>query len=151
MPLQDGVSRSLMGDLMQRIPFVVLTAMLLAAFGATASADDTADLIAQDKAWGAAGTKGDADAVAKLLADNVVSVSESGVRGKQAELADTKPAPAGTQYEPTDFKVMFLNPDTAVMTHSTKGDEAHHSLHVWSRKGGQWQVVATSSTPVKSE
>ena len=136
---------------MQRISFVVLTCALLAAFGATASADDTADLIAQDKAWGAAGTKGDADAVAKFLADTVVSVSESGVRGKQGELADTKPAPAGTRYEPTDFKVTFLNADTAVMTHGTKGQDAHHSLHVWSRKGGQWQVVATSSTPVKSQ
>ncbi len=136
---------------MQRISFVVLTGALLTAFGATASADDTADLIAQDKAWGAAGTKGDIDAVAKHLADNLVSVSESGVRGKQDDLADTKPAPAGTQYEPTDYKVMFLNADTAVMTHGTKGEDAHHSLHVWSRKGGQWQVVATSSTPAKSK
>jgi len=136
---------------MQRISLVVLTGTLLAAFGAIASADDTADLIAQDKAWGAAGTKGDADAVAKFLADNLVSVSENGVRDKQGDLADTEPAPAGTQYEPTDYKVMFLNADTAVMTHGTKGEDAHHSLHVWSRKGGKWQVVATSSTPVKSK
>jgi len=136
---------------MQRITLVVLTGTLLAAFGAIASADDTADLIAQDKAWGAAGTKGDADAVAKFLADNLVSVSENGVRDKQGDLADTEPAPAGTQYEPTDYKVMFLNADTAVMTHGTKGEDAHHSLHVWSRKGGKWQVVATSSTPVKSK
>jgi hypothetical protein len=136
---------------MQRIPFVVLTGTLLAAVGTIASADDTADLIAQDKAWGAAGTKGDTAAVAKLLADNVVSVSESGVRDKQGELADTEPSPAGTQYEPTDYKVTFLNADTAVMTHGTKGEEAHYSLHVWSRKGGQWQVVATSSTPVKNK
>jgi len=136
---------------MQRIQFVVLTGTLLAAFSASVSADDTADLIAQDKAWGAAGTKGDTDAVAKLLADDLVSVTESGVRGKQGELADNEPAPAGTQYEPTDYKVTFLNADTAVMTHGTKGEDAHHSLHVWSRKGGKWQVVATSSTPVKSQ
>ena len=136
---------------MQRNSIVVLTCALLAAFSASASADDTADLIAQDKAWGAAGTKGDTDAVAKLLADDLVSVNEGGVRGKQAELADTQPAPAGAQYEPTDYKVTFLNADTAVMTHGTKGEDAHHSLHVWSRKGGQWQVVATSSTPVKSQ
>ena len=70
LPLQLTVSTQSPGDLMQRISFVVLTGALLAAFGATASADDTADLIAQDKAWGAAGTKGDADAVAKFLADN---------------------------------------------------------------------------------
>lgn len=136
---------------MQRISLLILTGTLLAAFSATVSADDTADLIAQDKAWGDAGTKGDKAAVAKLLADSLVSVDERGVRNKQAELAVTEPAPAGSQYEPTDYKVTFLNADTAVMTHGTKGEDAHHSLHVWSRKGGKWQVVATSSTPVKGK
>ena len=87
---------------------------------------------------------------AKLLADKVVSVTENGVRGKQGELADNEPAPAGTRYEPTDYKVTFINPDTAIMTHGTKGAEAHYSLHVWSRKGGAWQVVATSTTPAAS-
>jgi Domain of unknown function (DUF4440) len=142
---------AVLGDFMQRIPFLILTGTLLGAFGATATADDTADLIAQDKAWGAAGTKGETDALAKILADNVVSVDENGVRDKRGELANTEPAPAGTQYEPTDYKVTFLNADTAVMTHGTKGEDPHNSLHVWSRKGGQWQVVATSSTPVKSK
>jgi hypothetical protein len=37
------------------------------------------------------------------------------------------------------------------MTHGTNGEDAHHSLHVWSRKDGQWKVVATSSTPAKKE
>jgi hypothetical protein len=135
---------------MQRTSLLLL-GTLLVAFCATAIADDTADLIAQDKAWGEAGTKGDKDAVAKFLADTVVSVDGSGVRNKQAELAITEAAPAGTQYEPTDYKVTFLNADTAVMTHSTKGPDAHHSLHVWSRKGSKWQVVATSSTPIKGK
>ena len=139
------------GDLMQRITSLVLTGTLLAAFCTTAIADDTADLIAQDKAWGAAGTKGDKDAVAKFLADDLVSVDGAGVRNKQAEIGNTEPAPAGSQYEPTDYKVTFLNPDTAVMTHGTKGEDAHQSLHVWSRKSGKWQVVATSSTPVKEK
>jgi len=86
----------------------------------------------------------------KLLADKVVSIDENGVVGKQGVLAATKPAPAVTRYEPTDFKVTFINPDTAIMTHGTKGADAHYSLHVWSRKGGTWQVIATSTTPAKS-
>ena len=72
------------------------------------------------------------------------------MRGKQGELADSQPAAAGTIYEPTDYKVTFINPDTAVMTHGTKGADAHYSLHVWSRKGGAWQIVATSTTPAAS-
>jgi hypothetical protein len=136
---------------MQPVSTMALVGVLLATLGATASADDKADLIAQDMAWGAAGTKGDTVAVAKLLADNLVSVTEQGVIDKKGELAASEPAPTGTVYEPTDYKVMFLDKDTAIMTHGTKGKDAHYSLHVWSRKSGQWKVVATSTTPVDAK
>jgi hypothetical protein len=111
------------------------------------AADDTNALIALDKQWGETGVKGDMTVAAKLLADKVVSVTEKGVRGKQGELADNEPAPAGTRYEPTDYKVTFIDSNTAIMTHGTKGAEAHYSLHVWSHKGDTWQIVATSTTP----
>jgi hypothetical protein len=124
------------------------TLVVFLAVGA-AHADSTADLIELDRQWGASGTKGDVDAVGKLLADGLVSVDAEGVRDKKGELALVKPEPAGTTYEPTDYKVTFLGEDMAIMTHGTKGKDAHHSLHVWSRKGGKWQVVATSSTPAK--
>jgi hypothetical protein len=131
---------------------LITGATLLVIFMATAyAADDKDALIALDKQWGESGVKGDTTVASKLLADKVISVTETGVRGKEGELADMKPEPAGTRYEPTDYKVIFLNADTAIMTHGTKGADAHYSLHVWSRKGGTWQVVATSTTPVKSE
>jgi hypothetical protein len=129
----------------------MVVAAFLAVAGSSAGADDSAALIELDKKWGEAGVKGDSSVAEKILADNLVSVTENGVRGRQAELADNEPAPAGSRYEPTDYKVVFLDADTAIMTHGTKGEEAHHSLHVWSRKGGSWKVVATSTTPVASE
>ena len=135
---------------MQRTSFIVLTVTILALFGGTASADTTADLIALDMQWGAAGMKGDTVAVGKLLADTLVSVDETGVKDKKGELADTA-APAGTKYEPSDFKVTLLDANTAIMTHVTKGYQAHYSLHVWSRKSGQWKVAATSTTPPKGK
>jgi hypothetical protein len=129
----------------------VSVATFLVMFAATAyAADDTQALIALDKQWGESIVKGDATVSAKLLADKVVSVDENGVIEKQAILADIKPAPAGTRYEPTGYKVTFMDPDTAIMTHGTKGTGAHYSLHVWSRKGGTWQIVATSMTNAKS-
>ena len=136
---------------MKHVTATILVGTLLAGLGTMARADDTADLIAQDKAWAAAGTKGDRDAIAKFLADNLVSVDQTGVRDKKEDLAVSTPAPAGAKYEPTDYKVMFLDTVTAVMTHGTKGPDAHYSLHVWSKKSGQWQVVATSSTPIASK
>jgi|SRR6185437_2031127 len=129
------------------VSIATVTVMFAAAAHA---ADDTDALIALDKQWGESVDKGDTSVTAKLLADKVVSVSETGIVGKQAELADIKPAPAGTHYEPTDYKVTFINPDTAIMTHSTKGADSHYSLHVWSRKGGKWQIIATSLTPAKA-
>ena len=130
---------------------LVAAATCLVVFAATAkAADDTEALIALDKQWGESTLNGDKTASEKLLADKVVSVDENGMMGKQAMLAGIKPAPAGTRYEPTSYKVTFLNPDTAIMTHGTKGADAHYSLHVWSRKGGAWQIVATSMANAKS-
>ena len=130
---------------------LVTVATFLVMFAATArAADDTEALIALDKQWGESGVKADTTVAGKLLAEKVVSVTGSGVRGKQGELAAMKPEPAGTHYEPTDYKVIFINPDTAIMTHGTKGADAHYSLHVWSRKGDTWEIVATSMANAKS-
>lgn len=129
----------------------VLVGMLLAMFAADAAADDKEALIALDKQWGESVGKGDKVAAAKFIADNSVSVDDKGMKNKQEQIADIQPAPAGEKYEAVDYKVTFLNPDTAIMTHSTKGADAHYSLHVWSRKGGTWQVVATSTTPAARE
>lgn len=136
---------------MRRLALVLAVAACAAPLLAgTARADSTTDLIELDRQWGAAGTRGDVDAVAKLLADDLVSVDAERVGGKKEELAMVKAEPAGTRYEPTDYKVSFLGEDVAIMTHGTKGEDAHHSLHVWRRMNGQWKVVATSSTPVKA-
>lgn len=130
---------------------LVAIATCLVMFTAAAyAADDTEALIALDKQWGESTMKGDKTVSEKLLADKVVSVDENGVMGKQAMLAGIKPAPAGARYEPTDYKVTFMNSDTALMTHGTKGTDAHYSLHLWSRKGGTWQIVATSMANAKS-
>jgi Domain of unknown function (DUF4440) len=129
----------------------VLVGTLLIMFAANARADDKDALIALDKQWGEAVGKGDKTAAAKFIADNSVSVDDKGMKNKQQQIADIQPAPAGEKYEAGDYKVTFINPDTAIMTHSTKGTGAHYSLHVWSRKGGAWQVIATSTTPAARE
>lgn len=117
---------------------------------AVAGSDD--ELIALDKKWGEAGMAGDTDTVATLLADDLVYVSENGVGGKAEELADNEPAPEGTTYQPSDYTVMWLDDNTAIMTHSgTSEDGNYSSLHVWSNKSGSWQVIATAGVPRASE
>src|SRR4030095_2726308 len=144
-----GVAASNGETHMQRTFIVVGT--LLVMFTASAIADDKETLISLDKQWGEAVGKGDKAAAAKFIAENSVSVDDKGMKNKQQQIDDIQPSPAGGKYEAVDYKVTFINPDTAIMTHSTKGAEAHHSLHVWSRKGGTWQVIATSTTPAARE
>lgn len=134
---------------MQRAFVVVGTLLIM--FAANAGADDKEALIALDKQWGEAVGKGDKTAAAKFIADNSVSVDDKGMKNKQQQIDDIKPVPGGEKYVAVDYKVTFINPDTAIMTHSTKGADAHYSLHVWSRKGGTWQVIATSTTPAARE
>jgi hypothetical protein len=128
---------------------LIASAAILTLFATTAGAGDKEDLIALDKQWAETVMKGDKSAAEKILADQIISETEQGVGGRKEELASYQAAPTGTRYEATDYKVTFLNPDTAIMTHGTKGPDAHYSMHVWSRKGGKWQVVATSTTPMK--
>lgn len=134
---------------MQRAFVVVGTLLIM--FAANAGADDKEALIALDKQWGEAVGKGDKTAAAKFIADNSVSVDDKGMKNKQQQIDDIKPVPGGEKYVAVDYKVTFINPDTAIMTHSTKGADAHYSLHVWSRKSGTWQVIATSTTPAARE
>ena len=136
---------------MRRFVSLTVAVLLVLVGAAAASADDSAALIEIDKKWGQAGINGDTETVAKILSDELISVFEGGVRGKKGELAAYAPAPAGTKYEPADYKVTFVDGDTAIMTHSTKGEGAHYSLHVWSRKSGSWLVIATSTTPVAGD
>jgi hypothetical protein len=128
-----------------------LSGLLLAAMASGAVAGPKEELIELDMQWGTTGMTGDVSFAATLLSDDLISVSEDGIGGKQDQLANNEPAPAGSVYEVTDFKVVFLDDNTAVMSHSVAGDQAHYSMHVWSKKSGKWQVVATSSTPAHSE
>jgi hypothetical protein len=88
----------------------VMVGMLLIMFATYARADDKEALIALDKQWGEAVGKGDKTAAAKFIADNSVSVDDKGMKNKQQQIADIKPAPAGEKYEAIDYKVTFLNP-----------------------------------------
>lgn len=128
-----------------------LLAVTLCLLGANALAGDEDALIELDKKWGNATLTGDMDTVAALLSDDLVAISPDGVGGKTEEMANQDEFEEGAVYTPTDFEVTFLDEHTAVMTHSTTGENAHHSLHVWSDKGGSWQVIATANTPAAGE
>ena len=120
------------------------------------------DLIALDKQWGEAGGKGATATLNKILSDNYLGIGEKGeALGKQEQVAATTATSANVQnasYTADEYKFETLSPDVIVMTHraTTKGmqggkelTESHRSLHVFQKRGGQWQVVASTQVPIK--
>ncbi len=119
-------------------------------------------LIALDKQWGEAGSKGDTASLNKILSDNYVGIGQKGdALGKQEQVAATTATSANVQnasYTADEYKFEALTPDVIVMTHraTTKGmqdgkevTESHRSLHVFQKQKGQWQVVANAQLPIK--
>jgi hypothetical protein len=119
-------------------------------------------LIALDKQWGEAGSKGDTASLNKILGDSYLGIGPKGeALGKQEQVAATTATSSNVQnasYTADEYKFETLTPDVIVMTHraTTKGmqdgkeiTESHRSLHVFQNRGGQWRVVANAQLPIK--
>jgi hypothetical protein len=130
--------------------------------GASPSPSVQEALIALDKQWGEAGGKGDTATLNKILSDNYLGIGQKGeILGKQEQVAATTATSANVQnasYTADEYKFETLSPDVIVMTHraTIKGmqggkelTESHRSLHVFQKRGGQWQVVASTQLPIK--
>jgi hypothetical protein len=142
------------------IPLLVATIAL--GQGGSSPASVQQDLIALDKQWGEAGGKGDTATLNKILSENFLGIGQKGeALGKQEQVAATTATSANVQnasYTADEYKFETLTPDVIVMTHraTIKGmqdgkevTESHRSLHVFQKRGGQWQVVANAQLPVK--
>lgn len=118
--------------------------LLLATF-AVAMTDTEQDLIKLDREWGVANLKADRATLEKIYASDVIGVFPQGIGSKPQMMEGLEPA-ADTNYKTSDYKVMMLGSDTAIMAHNAgSGETAHRSLHVWAKRNGTWQVVATAS------
>jgi hypothetical protein len=118
------------------------------------------ELISLDKEWGEAGLRGDTAVIERILADDFIGNSPTGVATKAQNIAEAKtnaPNITNATYVADEYTVRFLDPNTAVMTHHAvekglnKGKEyndQHRSIHVWVKRDGRWQVVASQATPI---
>ena len=154
-----------MKNLSTEVAFVAVSLLL----ATTASGQGTTTpesvqqaLIALDKQWGEAGGKGDTATLNKVLGDTYLGIGQKGeALDKQGQVAATTATRANVQnssYTADEYKFETLTPDVIVMTHRAtirgmQGDkevtESHRSLHVFQKRGGQWQVVANAQLPVK--
>ena len=136
---------------MKRIGIMMVLALAIVAAIAVAAHHEGEELIALDKAWGAA-AQGQAavDAIKKVIADDVVAISGAGVGSKadMIEDAQSDDAPTGP-YVADHYSVKMLSDDIALMTHHAGDPGPHWSMHVWQKKDGGWQVVASATVPVE--
>lgn len=118
------------------------------------------ELISLDKSWGEAGLKGDSAVLERILADDFIGNGPTGVATKAQNIAEAKtnaPNITNATYVADEYTVRLLDANTAVMTHRAtekglnKGKEytdQHRSMHVWVKRDGRWQVVASQATPI---
>jgi Domain of unknown function (DUF4440) len=128
--------------------FVTLVAGL-----AVAMSEDSEALIELDKQWGAAAQGQEAvDAIDRIVAADVVAISPDGLGTKEDMIAQAQgaDAPIGP-YMADNYDVRFLSDDVAVMVHHAGEPAEHWSLHVWQKKDGAWQVVASATAPSGGE
>ena len=112
-----------------------------------------------EQQWNKASKAGDADALASLLADDIVYLDSDGtMRTKSEVLARTKKA-KWTTMELSDMKVT-AHGNTAVVTGSWTGkgtdgagkavDDKEHWADTWVKQSnGKWQCVSTAAAAVK--
>ncbi len=125
------------------------------------------ELIKLDKDWSAAIERGDRDALNRIMADDFTSGGETENKTVYIErtLKNAKETAADAELKnyvvaPSAYSVKFKSNDTAVMTHVSKETGVYkgqfftdyrNSLHVWMKRSGRWQVVASEGAPFTNE
>lgn len=122
----------------------------------TAASVADADLIAKEKqVWDALKRK-DYDAFARFLAEDQVEVEPTGVYDKAGTVSGVKQIDFG-DVTLSDFKVVRLSKDAAVVTYLVKGDapalgaEGGRHSTVWVNRGGKWLAVFHQGTPATKQ
>lgn len=127
---------------------------------AACSSGDTAALEAFDRAWAAAGEKGDAKAMEAYYSDDYLGMAPGGGMGKQAAIADAiANAREGGNAVVTrpDFYQIHCSGDSAVISHRNvttegTGEDAEtwygRSVHHMVKEGGDWKVMSNTGHPL---
>ncbi|MBA3356149.1 MAG: DUF4440 domain-containing protein [Pyrinomonadaceae bacterium] len=113
------------------------------------------ELTELDRDWTQAGVRGDASILERVLADDYSATNALGKTATKAEaIADLKSGTSKLDSNTADNYSVRMFGDTAVMTHDgvragqREGkafSERYRSLHVFVKRGGRWQVVASQN------
>lgn len=125
-----------------------------------------AELIKLERDWANAVKNGDADTLRRVMADDILVINPDGRTSTKAEEVDAVQARLITieSWDISDPKVTVLDANNAFVTGRgliTKGKSKSPSsketidlsgeyrfLDVYARRNGQWQAVASQTTPI---
>jgi hypothetical protein len=130
---------------MKRIGMMMVLALAIVAAIAVAGHHEGEELIALDKEWGAA-AQGQAtvDAIKKIIADDVVAISGTGVGSKADMIEGAQADDAATgPYVADHFSVKMLSDDIAVMTHHAGDPDPPSSQQRLPRSGSERANVSS--------
>ncbi len=147
---------------MKKIMTIVLLTIISAGFAIAQNGADEQELIKLDKEWSTAMERGDRDALNRIIADdyttrngtwNKAQYIEQAIKDKANDDINLKNASS----VPSNYSVKFKGGEMAVMSHITVGKGEYkgksftdysRSMHVWMKRGGRWQVVASEGAPI---
>ena len=121
----------------------------------TAAGDDVAAAIkGLEEKWVQAGLKGDAAGLSALLADGILTVSNTGAVQTKAEMIERFKTVKYQASKIDDMKVTVYGDAAVVVGHwQGKGiekgkafDESERFTDTWVKQNGQWRCVATQGT-----
>lgn len=138
---------------------ITITAAALCAAVSLATAATEADIVANEKATWEAWKNKDEAAFGKLVAADFREVMAEGVRTLAASMTSMKKTDLAS-YAMSDTKVVFPDPDTAVITYvvTIKGTSegkpfsgTYNAGAVWRKMGADWKSVLYSEAEQEDE
>lgn len=154
-----------MKKLTKKLMTTFLATIIFTALAFAQNSKDEQELIKLDKDWSAAIERSDRDALNRIIADDYTDRGGTANKAQYTERIFKEAADNAVNLKnftsvPSNYSVKFKGDGTAVMTHTIieKGEykgtpftDYRTSLHVWMRRNGRWQVVASEGAPFTDE
>ena len=152
---------------MKKLLTIFLAMVIFTSLAFAQGSKNEQELIKLDKDWSAAIERGDRDALNRLIADDFTAGggTENKTQYIERTLKNAKEDVASGDLKnyavtPSTYSVKFKGGEMAVMTHVSKETGVYkgqsftdyrNSLHVWMKRDGRWQVVASEGAPFTDE
>lgn len=139
------------------LTLLVMLLSVSAGFGQMSDIKET--ITGKEKGIYEALKKGDMDTIKEAFADEIMTVYDSGIHGRQQELSDMMKMKMSS-YELSDIKVMQPADNVAIIAYALHAEGTYmdedfsgdfYATSTWVKMSGEWRAVAHAETTAQSE